>query len=274
MHLDTHSVRAHVRMLMLPLLPAAAAAFAARFVPGAVHMNVNSQVQIRQLLFPDSCPTPTKKFKADNPAYNAAAKPRPPRWLDFELHGLWGPGQPGRLAAGARTETGLPAVRTEALWSMAGKPGAARKALELAASGTAASSAAADDRGPDGTLDESSDDALDEDEAAAAAVMLLPGAGLTAADLARLDAEAEELRVGKMYAAMGGGAAGLEACAALEQLIQVRAPGSTARCVCRPRGCMCCPACWQPCVPAMAHRPTHALLHHTRIGCRRAGLGH
>jgi len=51
--------------------------FCCRYVPGAKHMNVNSGVQIRQLLFPDSCDGPVKSFKTLNPDYDPTLKPRP-----------------------------------------------------------------------------------------------------------------------------------------------------------------------------------------------------
>jgi hypothetical protein len=75
-----------------------------RYVPGAKYMNVNSGVQIRQLLFPDSCEGPTKMFKTLNPEYDPSIKPRPRRFIDFELHGVWGKGEKGRLAVDVTTD--------------------------------------------------------------------------------------------------------------------------------------------------------------------------
>lgn len=222
-------------------------------------MNVNSQVQIRQLLFPDQCAEPVKAFKAENPQYDPDVRPRFRRWIDYEIHGIWGAGQPGRLQPEVQTKKGLAAVSTAVLWSLVGKPGAAAKALaeldaaEAAAAGpdnsstdsaqypsTAAAAADAsvlsmidEDPSPhevDG--DEDVDTAAGATAAAAAAgaagegdaelaVRTVPGGDLTEARLAELEAEAAAKKLGKMYAAMGGGREGLEACMALEKLIEV-----------------------------------------------------
>jgi hypothetical protein len=214
-------------------------------------MNVNSQVQIRQMLFPDSCPTPTKAFKAENEAYDPA-RPRGKansRRRDFVLHGLWGEGAPGRLAVDATTDKGMAAVSSAVLWSLVGKPGAAAKALaelQQQEGGGGGGGATAADLLPDDGLHEGFE-AADEDgggaasaasvDAAAAAaggedggggqqtaaeeVRVLPWAGMTEARLAELQAEAAAKKLGKMYAAMGGGHEGLEACVALEKLIEV-----------------------------------------------------
>ncbi|WIA09343.1 hypothetical protein OEZ85_008750 [Tetradesmus obliquus] len=221
--------------------------WAQKYVPGAVHMNVNSQVQIRQLLFPTYCETPSKKFKAANPNYNPEARPRTPRWLDFEIHGLWGLGQPGRLAVDTTTAKGLPAASSAVLWSLVGKPGAARAALKAldekeaaergessSSSGSATEAEAAlvsihEDDADDGEMlgldeDDSSGSSSNATNAAAAAapeVQLVPGGDLSDGQLAALQAEAASMKLGKMYAAMGGGRAGIEACRALEQLIEV-----------------------------------------------------
>jgi hypothetical protein len=221
-----------------------------RYVPGAAYMNVNSQVQIRQLLFPTYCEKPAKSFKASNPDYDPDARPRKPRWIDFEIHGLWGNGQPGRLAVDTTTAKGLPAASSAVLWSLVGKPGAARNALKALdekeaaerGDGAAADSSSSDsgsnleaalvsihDEGDDADLHEIDDDEISSSaaaggSAAAAApeVQLVPGGDLSDEQLAALQAEAASMKLGKMYAAMGGGRAGIEACLALEQLIEVR----------------------------------------------------
>jgi hypothetical protein len=215
-------------------------------------MNVNSQVQIRQLLFPTYCEKPVKSFKAANPDYDA--RPRKPRWIDFEIHGLWGNGQPGRLAVDTTTAKGMPAASSAVLWSLVGKPGAARQALKALDEKEAAQcgqDAAADGSSGSGleaslvSIHDDTDDEVDDDEistgaaagagggaaAAAAEVQLVPGGDLSDEQLAALQAEAASMKLGKMYAAMGGGRAGIEACLALEQLIEVRAAGECA-CVC------------------------------------------
>jgi hypothetical protein len=208
-------------------------------------MNVNSQVQIRQLLFPTYCEKPAKSFKASNPDYDPNAQPRKPRWIDFEIHGLWGNGQPGRLAVDTMTAKGSPAASSAVLWSLVGKPGAARNALkaldekEAAECGEGAAAAAADAHSgldihadaDDADLHEIDDDEIGSSAAAGAGssaaaavpeVQLVPGGDLSDEQLAALQAEAASMKLGKMYAAMGGGRAGIDACLALEQLIEVR----------------------------------------------------
>jgi hypothetical protein len=211
-------------------------------------MNVNSQVQIRQLLFPTYCEAPSKTFKASNHDYDPDARPRKPRWIDFEIHGLWGLGQPGRLAVDTTTAKGLPAASSAVLWSLVGKPGAARQALkaldekEAAERGESAADSSSRSSAPEAALVSIHDDAddgdllgVDEDDngssvaansggsaaAAAPEVQLVPGGDLSDEQLAALQAEAASMKLGKMYAAMGGGRAGIEACLALEQLIEV-----------------------------------------------------
>ena len=49
--------------------------------------------------------------------------------VDITLFGLWGRNQPSRLKPEVFTPIGWPAVSTPVLRSLAGKPGAARKAL-------------------------------------------------------------------------------------------------------------------------------------------------
>jgi DNA polymerase I len=56
-------------------------------------------------------------------------KKKPKKNIDITLWGIWGRGNPGRIDPEVFTSTGLPAVSTPVLRSLAGKPGAARKAL-------------------------------------------------------------------------------------------------------------------------------------------------
>lgn len=232
-----------------------------RYVKGAEYMNVNSQTQIRQLLFPGQCPEPTKTFRAANPAYDPALGRTggQRRWVDFELHGLWGQGQPGRLQPDVTTKKGSAAVSTAVLWSLVGKPGAAAKALAELDAAEAAEAAEAVARSDGSSSSSNASDATAQSAAAAAAasgvssmveddispheaqddddndataaaagaedadstIRIVPGADLTDAELALLQAEAASMKLGKMYAAMGGGREGLEACMALEKLIEV-----------------------------------------------------
>jgi len=57
--------------------------------------------------------------------------------------------------------------------------------------------------------------------AAAVDVVQVAGGGMNPEQLAALKEEAEAKKLGKMYVAMGGGREGLEACIALEKLIEV-----------------------------------------------------
>lgn len=62
-------------------------------------------------------------FRAENPDYaagiEAGVKPRPSRWLDMELHGVWGKGVPGALQVGGRRGAGA-ADRPSGVWARAG----------------------------------------------------------------------------------------------------------------------------------------------------------
>jgi hypothetical protein len=211
-------------------------------------MNVNSQTQIRQLLFPGECSEPVKSFKTENPDYDPNARPRIRRWIDYELHGIWGKEQPGRLQADVKTAKGTAAVSTAVLWSLVGKPGAAAKALaELNEAETAAGASSSSDGSthqqqqeqPVSIFDDelSPHDLQDESDATTAAaaaggeggageeeeevIRIVPGGDLSARQLEALQQEAAAKKLGKMYAAMGGGREGLEACVALEKLIEV-----------------------------------------------------
>jgi hypothetical protein len=326
--------------------------WAKRYVPGAEHMNISSQLQIRQLLFPGAVEGGVKIFKAETANYyqlmaeykeykekkaewdkivaekkkaeaaNAsiikkaqkaaaamAAKRRdrkgtgsqaqqqqqqqegpgvvdvknelrrvpevpdepekkemPRRFFDVELHGVWGRGLPGRLTPEAKTAKGTPAVSGAVLKTLAGKPGAAAKALaalreaEAAAAaavgagdgggGAAAAAAAAGGGVSSGNggrmsaaqlLDDEHDEIVEqlfaegeEGEAGGGGgkqgqkgsemrLRVAPWEGVTEEQIKQLEEEAKKKGFGKMYAAMGGGKEGLEACVAMEKLMEVSA---------------------------------------------------
>jgi DNA polymerase I-like protein with 3'-5' exonuclease and polymerase domains len=214
----------------------------------------------------------TAKLAADGGAADSPSpdlvdgKPaRPKRWLDFDLHGVWGRGEPGRLAVETKTDKGAPAVSTAVLRALAGKPGAARRALtELdakEAAGGEPSSAALlmlpeplDVSGADGGAggegeggdgeegDGGGSDGLvsgeSGDDGSSFSVQLVAAGGASgkrkkgsaaaeaeaeAARLESLQREGEAMGLGTMYAAMGGGREGVEACCALEALCDVSA---------------------------------------------------
>jgi hypothetical protein len=162
------------------------------------------------------------------------------------------------------TEKGSPAVSTAVLRSLAGKPGAAFKALQEL-DGTAAAAAAAsrdlipivdtfDDEGADefGGFGDNAAAAADGDGGGGAAKQRRTSRrSQTAAagegqqqqgqqqqqqwqaedgrSQEELSAEAASKGWGKMYAAMGGGREGLWACAAIEKLCEVREGAWTCR---------------------------------------------
>jgi hypothetical protein len=203
-----------------------------------------------------SPPSPGDEGDGDKPA-------RPKRWIDFDLHGVWGRGRPGRLAVETKTDKGAPAVSTAVLRALAGKPGAARRALaEMDAKDSAAAPSAAlllpepldggglagDDEGAGGGGGADDDAAsagggglVEEsgDDGSSFSVQLVAapsgtgskrgGSGKAAAEaeaqqrLEALQREGEAMGLGTMYAAMGGGRGGVEACAALEALCDVSA---------------------------------------------------
>lgn len=244
---------------LMSMHPIAADRSPCRYVPGGEYMNVNSGVQIRQLLFPDSCNAPTKTFRALNPEYDLDPRPKGVRrYIDFTLHGLWGSGvrSTDRLTVEAETKKGMAAVSSAVLWSLAGKPGAAAKALaelqaqqqELVAASTASQNkkhTSSDDsrlavslHGGDGLDDfelHNEDDEYHLETSAAVAagsvdtgVHLSPAADVDPEEEAALEQEAKKWKLGKMFVAMAKGKGeegkreGIEACLALEKLIEVR----------------------------------------------------
>lgn len=56
-------------------------------------------------------------------------KKKPKKNIDITLWGIWGRGQASPIKPDVYTSTGLPAVSTPVLRALAGKPGAAKKAL-------------------------------------------------------------------------------------------------------------------------------------------------
>mmetsp|Transcript_30971 Transcript_30971/g.79013 ORF Transcript_30971/g.79013 Transcript_30971/m.79013 type:complete len:363 (-) Transcript_30971:132-1220(-) len=126
--------------------------WARRHVPGAAYMNPLAPSQLRQLLYPahnrvpgrPDSPAPALTFPVAGTTYlkweaeqaggdgggAEAATAELPK--EFELRGVYPPGSPG-LAPHALTGGGAPDVGPEVLRVLAGKPGAARKALEALA---------------------------------------------------------------------------------------------------------------------------------------------
>lgn len=73
--------------------------------PGLPH-PLPTHPQIRQLLFPDTVEGGARVFKVPNPDYERGIaedwQPRPLRFLNMELHGIWGKGVPGALKVRGR----------------------------------------------------------------------------------------------------------------------------------------------------------------------------
>lgn len=67
-------------------------------------------------------------------------KKRAKKTIDIELHGVWGKGVLSPLTPEVFTPSGWPASATPVLRTLAGKPGAAKRALEEMDGATAASS--------------------------------------------------------------------------------------------------------------------------------------
>jgi len=135
------------------------------------------------------------------------------------------------------TDKGAPAVSTAVLRSLAGKPGAALKALRELDATLAAQlpdhEIPLDDLDEDGDLgSEILDDQGVEEGKKGGRRSRASSSSAAAAEQAHskeeLQAEATSKGWGKMYAAMGGGREGLWACAAIEKLCEVR-PGAGER---------------------------------------------
>lgn len=111
-------------------------AWASERVPDAKLMNVGSGPQISQLLFAGAKRgnVPGERtFKVPNPD---ADKPleegekRRRKYLDMTLHCLWGAGVSSPLVPATLTPAGQPQCNSTTLLKLAGKPGAARAALD------------------------------------------------------------------------------------------------------------------------------------------------
>ncbi|KAL0038670.1 hypothetical protein WJX79_002562 [Trebouxia sp. C0005] len=219
-------------------------------VPGAENMNVGSGAQIRQLLFAGVQNQKPEKgfleveriFKAPNTEGwvdpNSKSK-KPKKNIDFILHSLWGKQQEGAtpvIQPEIFTASGWPAVSTPVLRALAGKPGAAKRALneQYGDSGLEASAdeipveAMVDEDELDSSVDLMVTDSKDDDmEAVGAEPAKQHSAGVAIStaiqSASQMDAEASQKGYGKAYAAFKGGREGLEACAAIDALCELGA---------------------------------------------------
>lgn len=100
---DTHAEARHA-CLRLPTDPPLAAPRHTSHIQTPETPAPPRRRQIRQLLFPDAEAGGVRVFKADNPDYEAGIregwKPKPTRFIDMELHGVWGRGVRGKLQVG------------------------------------------------------------------------------------------------------------------------------------------------------------------------------
>lgn len=252
-------------------------------VPDAQHMNVGSGTQLRQLLYAG-----VANSKSKQPAHKAAAKgeaaaaddrlelervfkvpnvisyvepdsktKKPKKNMDIRLYGLWGQGQPVGVQPEVFTPSGWPAVSTPVLRSLAGKPGAALKALKEKY-GVDLHVAEPIDAIDDIDVDAESADVVTSsaDEAPVEGDGRSPGKGQAAASkrdgkvpaagkgaaaqsaaqqplegveepstqsFKQDEQEAKAKGYGKFYAAFGGQKEGLEACAAIDAICEVGA---------------------------------------------------
>uniref|UniRef100_A0A061RMH8 DNA polymerase I n=2 Tax=Tetraselmis sp. GSL018 TaxID=582737 RepID=A0A061RMH8_9CHLO len=195
--------------------------WAGGIVPDATLMNVSSGLQVRQLFFAgvknkktDEHIALEKTFQIPNedPEFIEEGKKKWRKHRDIVLWGLWGRGCPSPLQPEQWTPTGWPATGTPVLRALAGKSLAAVKALQELGKEPASKLTPLD------SSDESMDAAVSSEATSAA-----PSGRGPAGDLQDLEAEARAKGLGSLYAAFGGGIAGLEACAATDALVEINA---------------------------------------------------
>jgi hypothetical protein len=190
--------------------------------------------------------SPKNKIK-ERLAEKGIVKPeKPKKNKEVILHGIWGPGVKGKLKPDELTATNAAPVSIKVLRSLAGKGGAARKALDQMLKEEEL------DNLPPTTLADELDEieqnlpnrlVSDEEEGEETEEVVGQEGKGKADDDDDLSPEAEKERVravadalkdqleaeaktkgyGKLYAAMGGGIPGLKACAAVEALCEVNA---------------------------------------------------
>ncbi|KAL3138383.1 hypothetical protein ABBQ32_006185 [Trebouxia sp. C0010 RCD-2024] len=229
--------------------------WASQKVPGAQLMNVGSGAQIRQLFFAgvqnqkgDKGTLETERvFKALNTEgwVDPNSKTKKPRKnIDFSLHSLWGLGAAPVIQPEVFTASGWPAVSTPVLRALAGKPGAAKRALQEQYGESTAAYSSGDDIPIEAIVEDSVDSSLDvplpapwddvpatasgeDNMQAVAAEPQQPTEAVAVSSLGETSAEMEEEAnkkgYGRAYAAFGGGRDGLEACAAIDALCELGA---------------------------------------------------
>ena len=181
--------------------------------------------------------TPKTKVKVKLIDLGIMKPDKPKKSKEVILHGIWGMGVPGGLKPDELTATSAAPVSLKVLKSLAGKGGAARKALEQMLKEEEIKSlpptplsdeldeveqnlpnrlASMEEEG------EEVEEEMDMEEMDGVGAMEMERMAAAALN-DQLEAEAKSKGYGKLYAAMGGGKAGLEACVAVEALCEVNA---------------------------------------------------
>eukprot|EP00873_Tetraselmis_striata_P045984 jgi/Tetstr1/466248/TSEL_010804.t1 len=194
-------------------------------VPDGGLMNVSSGPQVRQLFFAGQKNQKSeehldleKTFKIpnDDPNYIEEGAKRWKKNRNITLWGVFGRNVVSPLEVTHYTPSGWPATGTPALRGLAGKSQAALKALAEQGLEEATQAvpldASFEDDGEGGSAEDGEQEAV-----------VASAAPLSAADAGQLQAEAKKGGLGSMYAAYGGGVAGLRACAAVDALVEVNA---------------------------------------------------
>ncbi|GAX81575.1 hypothetical protein CEUSTIGMA_g9003.t1 [Chlamydomonas eustigma] len=172
---------------------------------------------------------------------------RPKKYIEMVLHGVWGKGVPGRLQPEELTATNAAPVSIRVLKGLAGKSGAAKKALEQLMKEKQEKQDALTTMLLEPKVSILEDDfeeaakklfpeeseglaegVEDADEGGSSGDEEADGRAKTApttswVDYEALDKEAKEKGFGKLYSTFGGGEEGLKACVAVEALCEISA---------------------------------------------------
>jgi DNA polymerase I len=208
-------------------------------VPDAEYMNIGSVPQVLQLLFGGASnknsnkdPVPLlRTFKVPNQKPPAEDEKRVRKFMDIELHSVWGVDNPSPLQPDVYTPGGSPACSTPVLKALAGKAGRARKALaaELKSLGDA-------DLGHDDRLEDDlrAEEDWDPETGEPIATWSTDDAEITAAQVEKQEAIKTEDRdklkeiaaqqgYGKLFPEFNSKLEGLKACAAVDSLVDASA---------------------------------------------------
>ena len=198
-------------------------------VPGAQYMNVGSGPQVTQLLFGGVANSKSNKagvpreriFKVPNQLPPPEdSKKAPKKFMDITLYNVWGGKErDSPLTPEVYTPTGLPACSTPVLKTLAGKPGRVKKALAELGDVDAASTAGLE------ALREDVEDVevWTTDDAEIAKLQAQRQEAIKDRDPAEMAKIAEEKGFGKLFQYFDNELEGLEACAAVDSLVDASA---------------------------------------------------